>query len=1167
MSVSLYRLRCSAAIVASVVFTSLSTAQVLQPSLPDTIAVVRPVASRPDSIYVLPHMFIAAGSETVLLDSLLVLRADTDFVLFPTHGSVKFTPAFWNLVTARGLRSPAVSVRFRYYPFSFQDFYSRHQVIVLRDSADTSRLVRPPATLNLEDIFGSHLQKSGSIFRGFTVGTNRDLSLSSGLRMQLSGKLTQDIEVAAVLTDENTPIQPEGTTQTLQEFDKVFVNIRGKDLSATLGDFVLNVNGTEFANLSRKLQGAEADATYRFGFSNGSAVAAGAVTRGKFNTMQFTGIEGVQGPYLLTGRYQEQSILVVAGTEKVYVDGELMVRGESNDYTIDYSLGEITFSTRRLITAASRITVDFEYSDRQFSRTLLGGQTKSSFLNDHGRLTLTFFREADDPSAPIDLNLTDSVRNIIASAGADRNRAVMSGVTRVDSNGVYLQIDTVLAGGVAERFYRYAPGDPDAHYNVTFSKVPPGQGEYARRQIGIYDWHGPGGGDYVPLQYLPLPQSQQMMDVQLDVDPAKQLHVTGEFAGTTFDPNRLSLTDVKQNGNGVNMGVQWSPTSLMLGGTNLGRLDVAIHERYTSDAFNPLDRTTDIEYGRKWGIDSLIQTSEEVREGSLSYSPDSSVTVGGNIGTNTRGNGFHSARDAGLFSLHAPSVGRADYAIESIRSTDDESGTRSSWLRQKGGVERTVFDLLVPHVTYEAERRIYSSDSMETGAGSFSFDDIGAGVTIKGLGPLTASMDFGWRDDDFALNGRLLHESNSVTKTFGVKLNEWNNIADQVDVAIRNRTFAPEFQSGNPDVRSVLVRNQTRYSPLNHGLETDLVYEVSTERAAKLERVYVKVAVGTGTYKYLGDLNHNGLADDDEFVPARFDGDYIAETVPSDNLIPVINLRTGLRVRTTPARFVHSQGVFGDIVRALTAETYIRVDEKSTEHDLAKIYLLHFDSFRKDSTTLDGSRLFSQDLFILDGNPLFSARFRFDDRQGLTNLSDGLERTYTRERSVRLRWQLIPEISNEFDFTNTVNSLSASITSDRVHAITGNEYTLDFAYRPEQDVEIGFKIDQGRSTDGYPVIPIQADLNIESMRGVVSFRGAGQARVELGREEVRLSSIPATFPYDLTGGRVDGLTWTWTAAFDYRITQFLQATLNYDGRIEGGSSPVHTARAEVRAFF
>jgi hypothetical protein len=41
----------------------------------------------------------------------------------------------------------------------------------------------------------------------------------------------------------------------------------------------------------------------------------------------------------------------------------------------------------------------------------------------------------------------------------------------------------------------------------------------------------------------------------------------------------------------------------------------------------------------------------------------------------------------------------------------------------------------------------------------------------------------------------------------------------------------------------------------------------------------------------------------------------------------------------------------------------------------------------------------------------------------------------------------------------------------------------------------------------------------------------------------------------------------WSVAFDYRVTQFIQATMNYDGRTEGGRSPVHTARAEVRAFF
>jgi hypothetical protein len=48
---------------------------------------------------------------------------------------------------------------------------------------------------------------------------------------------------------------------------------------------------------------------------------------------------------------------------------------------------------------------------------------------------------------------------------------------------------------------------------------------------------------------------------------------------------------------------------------------------------------------------------------------------------------------------------------------------------------------------------------------------------------------------------------------------------------------------------------------------------------------------------------------------------------------------------------------------------------------------------------------------------------------------------------------------------------------------------------------------------------------------------------------------------------VPGKTWLWRAALDYRLTNFVQASLNYDGRSEGGRPPVHTGRAEVRAFF
>ncbi len=37
--------------------------------------------------------------------------------------------------------------------------------------------------------------------------------------------------------------------------------------------------------------------------------------------------------------------------------------------------------------------------------------------------------------------------------------------------------------------------------------------------------------------------------------------------------------------------------------------------------------------------------------------------------------------------------------------------------------------------------------------------------------------------------------------------------------------------------------------------------------------------------------------------------------------------------------------------------------------------------------------------------------------------------------------------------------------------------------------------------------------------------------------------------------------------FDYRLAANLQSTISYDGRVQGRGKVVHTARAEVRAYF
>jgi outer membrane receptor protein involved in Fe transport len=116
-------------------------------------------------------------------------------------------------------------------------------------------------------------------------------------------------------------------------------------------------------------------------------------------------------------------------------------------------------------------------------------------------------------------------------------------------------------------------------------------------------------------------------------------------------------------------------------------------------------------------------------------------------------------------------------------------------------------------------------------------------------------------------------------------------------------------------------------------------------------------------------------------------------------------------------------------------------------------------------------------------------------------------------------------------------------------------------------MELGMKFDLGKSTDRFQIPDLGASLNVQTVRLVYAFQGAGQARVEGSREEERLGRTLDSYPYELTGGRVAGKTWTWRLGFDYRVTQFVQASATYDGRTEGGAPPVHTARAEVRAFF
>ena len=308
--------------------------------------------------------------------------------------------------------------------------------------------------------------------------------------------------------------------------------------------------------------------------------------------------------------------------------------------------------------------------------------------------------------------------------------------------------------------------------------------------------------------------------------------------------------------------------------------------------------------------------------------------------------------------------------------------------------------------------------------------------------------------------------------------------------------------------------------------------------------------------------------------PTLFDGEFIQITLPqwridmgTEELFPVIDLKTSTRWKIEYGKLFSDQSGFKDILDALSSETYWRVEENSKETDFKKIYLLNFSSFQNEKTTIRGFNLIQQDFFVNENDQDLSFRFRYSQRKSLNQFSGGVERAYNREKSLRIRFRLIKEFSNQTDIINEQDNVYAPVTSNRKRLINSNKVISDFSYRPERNIEVGFKIQVSRSEDNYPKSPTIIDNNSQALRFNFSFAGSGRLRMEVERSELIGKSNENFLPFELTRGNVIGKNYFWRLNFDYRLTANLQSTVNYDGRLLSGGKPVHTARAEVRAYF
>ncbi|MCC6255645.1 MAG: hypothetical protein IT276_12080, partial [Ignavibacteriaceae bacterium] len=641
----------------------------------NSIIVTDTIAINFQNYYPISSVNIIPGSEIIFIKSKQLNSYDYSFTYSKTFFTLSDSLPYSIFDT--------LIVTYRSFKLSLQKEYQKRSLVVKYDEkfGDTVSVLTSTSGFSPESIFGADMQKSGTIVRGFTVGTTKDFSLTSGLRLQLSGRIAEDIEIVAALTDENTPIQPEGNTERLEELDKVFIQVKHPNVTGTFGDYQVKQKIGEFGVIDRKLQGLMGE----FNFEDVNGYVSIANSRGKFNSNNFNGADGVQGPYRLSGLNNERDIIIIAGTEKVFLDGVELKRGENNDYTVEYSNATITFTPNRLITSASRINVDFEYTDRQFARSFFGAGTSAKLFNDKLNLKVQYMREGDDQDSPIDISLSEEDKNTLSLAGDDRNKAIKSGVKLAvpDSlgiiKGIYTKVDTTF-NGEAFSYYVYNPGDSLSLYTVSFSYVGEGKGDYTRQSLGYYNFVGIGKGSYLPILFLPLPQLKQMGNIVVDVNPFENVTLSLEYAGSLWDKNRLSTLDDGDNyGYARNISLKVAPSQILIGDLDFGKAGLTFRDRFIQGKFTSLDRFDDVEFNRNYNsANQTVPKDETLREIGVTLQPIQELTINSTVGFLRKGDDFSSDRYNNLLRFSDSKTFSVDYNLDYVKSTNIT--LKSNWL-------------------------------------------------------------------------------------------------------------------------------------------------------------------------------------------------------------------------------------------------------------------------------------------------------------------------------------------------------------------------------------------------------------------------------------------------------------------------------------------------------
>ncbi len=1086
------------------------------------------LVTRPGTlIYRLPHGFVRAGSDSVtartrrlerghdyLLDA---LRGDLRLLREPVAGETLWVSTCWLLAP------PPLELQLaRYRPPSPAAESAAATAAGAPPAAGTGTRpgsVRTPFAAPA----GTSLTLTGNKTLAVDFGSSQDASLRQSLDLAVSGALAPGVTLMGVLSDRNTPLTASGSTQDLQALDRVLIELQAPQASATLGDLSLSFAEGEFGRVERRLQGARA--TWDAGGLQ--LVGAAASAQGEFRRMEFLGVEGRQGPYVLTDRGGATGIAVVAGSEVVNLDGQRLTRGESADYFMDYERGRLTFTNRRQVTAQSRITVDYQFAVNRYRRNLVAGGGR--WERRAGWVFARALSESDDGGRPLDLTLDAEDRRVLAAAGDSATRAVGGGVSA--GGGDY---DTVRVDA-ATRIYAYA-GRDSGEFRVSFARLGEGQGDYADSTTVdgrvVYRWVGPGRGAFVVGRALPLPESHRLWatggGVRLGI-----MTLEAEGAVSRLDHNTFSTRDDADD-----LG-RAARAALSLKGRTRGPLpgevSLSVQARGVGRGFAPFARLERPFAQEDWGVPLAADLERQDRvEGSGRYALASGTALQAFAGRLRTLDGFTALRRGAEWSREGVLGARALW--------ERADAERDGWRFRDGGRQRLRGELrwrgawIEPAVRAESDARRAPSDTGRVGErfreGAFELQSARrlawrarAGLTLRRD---ARARDLGFEDQSRARTWSVGLES-PAAGGLGVVLNAQRR--DVLPLADPRRTRS--------DLGSVRLRGQDA----RHGLRGTLSLEVTSEGENRRSRQVVYVGPQNGAYDAFGN-----------FVGR---GDYLLVLAVSNELDRVARAATSAGASW---EFGSSENWHGSRVEfAFEGDTRRRGDLRGSDAFVSPGVV------RGDPGISRASVLQRLEADLAPGSRAAALRVRLErrvsaDRQ-FVDFGQSLE-----DRQGSVRWRARPGTRVTVELESRVRRQSAEqlLLSGAASRRTLDEGggTGQMVITPATGLRVAalgeatWSRPEGQ-TDPTRTLRLGPDLGV-----ALGARG----RAEVTARRAFIAGPPATSLLP-TADPAGAPRWESTARVDYRVRESTTLGVSFAAREHPGRAARYDGRAELRAFF